>query len=64
MQRHLTADDLHERALKRFDAMRQAEREELLKRVGILDENGGLAERYRPPKANGRDRPRRATDSR
>jgi hypothetical protein len=63
MERHLTADDLHERALKRFDAMSQAEREELLKRAGILDDNGELAERYRPPNGNGQDRPHRATDA-
>ena len=55
MERDLSADDLHKRALERFDAMSQAEREELLKRAGILDENGELAERYRPPNEQGRD---------
>jgi hypothetical protein len=64
MERHLTADDLHERALERFDAMSQEEREELLKRAGILDENGDLAERYRPPKGDGQDRQRNATHPR
>ncbi len=63
MERHFE-DELHERALKRFDTMSQEEREELLKRAGILDENGELAERYRPPSANGRDRQRHATDAR
>jgi hypothetical protein len=43
--------------------MSQAEREELLKRAGILDDNGELAERYRPPNGNGQDRPHRATDA-
>jgi hypothetical protein len=43
--------------------MSQAEREELLKRAGILDDNGELAERYRPPNGNGQDRPRHATDA-
>lgn len=62
MERH-PADALHERALKRFDAMNQQEREALLKRAGILDENGELSERYRPRDANGRGRQRRPTDS-
>jgi hypothetical protein len=63
MERH-PEDELHERALRRFQAMSQDEREQLLKRAGILDENGDLADRYRPPDANGQDRQRRVTDSR
>lgn len=62
MERHPN-DELHERALRRFQAMSQKEREELLKRAGILDDNGELAERYRPPNGNGQPRRRQATDA-
>jgi hypothetical protein len=41
--------------------MSQEEREELLKRAGILDEEGRLAERYRPPDPDAPSRSERAT---
>ena len=39
--------ELHRRALERAKAMTLEERLEVLKRAGILGEDGHLAERYR-----------------
>ena len=40
-------DEIHERARKRIKAMTPEERIALLRRAGILDDDGHLAARYR-----------------
>lgn len=61
MERHRD-EKLHEQALERFKEMTPEERAQLLKRAGILDAEGHLAERYRPPDATPQTQQRQATD--
>jgi len=50
-------------ALESVTAMTEDERTDLLKRAGILDKDGRLAERYRPPGYNAARPPRQSTDA-